>query len=83
MSVGNYPLETTLVPFSGPCPLFRSLGQLALFAAYAKRYELAVELSDKVLMLSTSGSHAMDLSARDRHPVLYAVTELQKQQQFD
>ena len=58
----------------------RYMGNLALFAAYAKRYELAVELSANVPMLSTSGSWTMDLSGSDRHPVLYAVTELHKQQ---
>ena len=61
----------------------RYMGNLALFAAYAKRYELTVELSANVPMLSMSGSWAMDLSGSDRHPVLYAVTELQKQQKFD
>jgi hypothetical protein len=61
----------------------RYMGHLALFAAYANRYELTVELSANVPMLSTSGSMLMDLSGSDRHPVLYAVTELQKQQKFD
>ncbi len=61
----------------------RYMGNLALFAAYAKRYELAVELSANVPMLSTSGSWTMDLSGSDRHPVLYAVTELHKQQKFE
>lgn len=61
----------------------RYMGNLALFAAYANRYELAVELSANVPMLSTSGSWTMDLSGSDRHPVLYAVTELQKQHKFD
>jgi hypothetical protein len=61
----------------------RYMGNLALFAAYAFRYELAVELSANVPMLSTSGSWEMDLSGSDRHPVLYAVTVLQKQQKFD
>ncbi len=61
----------------------RYMGNLALFAAYANRYELAVELSENVPMLSTSGSILMDLSGSDRHPVLYAVTVLQKQQKVD
>lgn len=56
---------------------------LALSAAKAKRYDLVAELSSTVPLLLQSQSRFMDLSGTDRHPVLYAIAELQKQHQFD
>ncbi|MFK8113767.1 MAG: M56 family metallopeptidase [Rubripirellula sp.] len=57
--------------------------QMALAAARLQRYELMVELSAKVPLLIEARFSAMDLSGRDRHPVLFAITELLKQRQFD
>lgn len=56
---------------------------LALSAAKSHRYELVAELSASVPLLLQSERGAMDLSGTDHHPVLYAITLLHKQRQFE
>ncbi|TWU07801.1 M56 family metallopeptidase [Stieleria varia] len=57
--------------------------QLALYAANGKHYELAVELSTRIPLLVMGEFMAMDLSGADRHPVLYSITELHKQNRIE
>jgi hypothetical protein len=59
----------------------RYMGNLALYAAYAKQYELAVELSADVPMLTSYNS--LYISDGDCHPILYAVSDLLKQGKND
>ncbi|QDT04995.1 Regulatory protein BlaR1 [Rubripirellula lacrimiformis] len=56
---------------------------LALMAAKSQRYELMVELSSSVPLLIPPKFAMWDLSGTDRHPVLFATTELLKKHQFD
>lgn len=56
---------------------------MALAAARLQRYELTAELSAKVPLLIGTEYQLMDLSGRDRHPILFATTELLKRHQFD
>ncbi|TWU58999.1 Regulatory protein BlaR1 [Rubripirellula tenax] len=57
--------------------------KLALDAAYGKHYDLSVELSTGVPLLLETNSMFMDLGGTDRHPVLYSITELHKQNRIE